>query len=174
MLADLFQKHSPDIVFFQVSFACGLWRVPIKTWRGVGCTPHHPLHRPLAEMEPVVARMMRQETKLNEGDHAEYEEKISKLVQGYKLHWNSCSLEGSKSYSGTLAMVLDGSSGDEKKGSAKGTLHHFFAAKKEGPAPDTEHEGSGAVKTSFGGPVNVTMGLPTLGPDDGATAVEVR
>ena len=112
--------------------------------------------------------MMRQETKLNEGDHAEYEEKICQLVPGYKLHWNSCSLEGSKSYSGTLAMVLGGGSDDEPQGSAKGTLHHFFAA-KEGKTQKSAVAG----KTSGEGPLKVTMGLPTLVPDDGATAVEV-
>lgn len=65
-------------------------------------------------------------------------------------------------------MVLGGH-GESAKGGAKSTLHHFFAA-KDGAGASEKMTGS----SGEGSPIKVTMGLPTLVPDDGATAVEVQ
>ena len=99
-----------------------------------------------------------QETKLNEADHSEYGEKLHSLAPGYTLHWNSCTLAGSKSYSGTLAMV--------KGASTAKTIHHFFGAQKGTSATDEKEEKRAAPK--------VTMNVPTLVSSDGSTAVEVN
>ena len=102
-----------------------------------------------------------QETKLNEADHSEYGEKLHSLVPGYTLHWNSCTLAGSKSYSGTLAMVKGGGGASTSK-----TIHHFFGAQKGTSATDEKEEKRAAPK--------VTMNVPTLVSSDGSTAVEVN
>jgi hypothetical protein len=72
-----------------------------------------------------------------------------------------------------MAMV-HGGNGEVAKGGAKGTLHHFFAA-KEGSSSSEKSTGSAVGSDTEGqGEVKVTMGLPTLVPGDGTTAVEVQ
>ena len=102
-----------------------------------------------------------QETKLNPEDHEEYELKLRDILPDYSFHWNSCTLQDSKSYSGTLAIARGGT---KASGSGQKVMDSFLK-----PAKSIEGESATVSEKVLG----VTMGLPTLTDADGEVAKEV-